>query len=148
MNLKKVLFRDSCLPVQIGPGVFQTLTLNRLADKQSGVGLVDHDPAAIPSKKMAEYVSIKNVGSITLFRHQRYQECTLVQLSPRIEEWFIAIAKSLKLDLSTFNLPADGKKLHQMQRYEKLQGFDDFLDEIANSGHKEVVFLKECLNVF
>ena len=111
-----------------------------------GIGLIDEDPRSTqPKEFIHNYDLYDSHGSVKLYRHKRKPECSVVMLSPRLEEWIISRARAVKIDPGKYNLPDDGKKLHSIPRYDKGINFEGFLSALQSSSDSEVEKIREWL---
>jgi hypothetical protein len=87
----------------------------------------DEDPEASPPSILNKYTVAKTKGSIKLLNNKKR---SLIQISPRLEEWLLKRAKINKINPAEFKLPNDPNKLHKIPHIEKNKNYQEFLRKL------------------
>jgi hypothetical protein len=96
----------------------------RLKRSDNSKGLVDEDPLNEQPSYVEKLNLIRNQDEIkTLQDSQRGN--FLIVLCPRLEEWVLKATKEAEIDITRYNLPDDGDRLHKVintniEKFEKL----------------------------
>jgi hypothetical protein len=96
----------------------------RLKKSDNSKGLVDEDPWTEQPPYVEKLDLIHNQHEIkTLQDNQRGNY--LIVLCPRLEEWVLKATKDAQIDITRYNLPDDGERLHKeininIDKFEKL----------------------------
>jgi hypothetical protein len=117
---------------------------NFLEKKTNYLGMVDEDPGAANPKFFEHFKSEGDLHDVEFYRIQKLS-IELIVIKPRLEDWIVAQAKSVQLDLTAHSLPADGKQLHKVINA-RLPKFESVVLELMNRKAKGVLRLKELLH--
>ena len=106
--------------------------LNRLSKAQAeAVGLLDEDPhGGNPPAQLANYEEKDRTGGLRLLVHRQDPSKHVIEISPRLEEWLVARARTCNIDLATHRLPGTAREMHDNPRCDLKPGFQPFIQEL------------------
>ena len=126
------------------PGVLRSLD----EQKYQAVGVVDKDPRAGEHPSVKQQYDEKNAkGGIRLLTRRDGDRKSVIEISPRLEDWLYVIAKRNRISPERFGLPTDPEGLHSMSlALEKnMPNFQRFLDELRKTEDDEINTLREWI---
>jgi hypothetical protein len=106
--------------------------INRLKKLPGGIGVVDEDPASAQPRDLTDsYHQVQAAAGLRLFLRQGKGDQRPIILCPRLEDWLLHRARSSGIKPDDYGLPRDPDRLHGIPRYERRDGFQRFLAELA-----------------
>jgi len=109
---------------------------NQLRKRSGCKGLVDEDPLSIQPPYMREARLENNLPQHDLkLLHDDTNNNYLIVLCPRLEEWVLKAAQEDSKDVTRYNLPNNGIKLHQQINI-NLDRFEDLLEDLKGSSSR------------
>jgi len=108
------------------------------------IGIIDEDPQTHQPPEMNNYVLRESKQTIKLFVRRNNQSTRIIQISPFLEHWLINRAKQNKISLTTYNLPDNPKKLHDIPHVERNRNFQKFVTELINAD-EEMKIIKQWI---
>lgn len=77
-------------------------------------GIIDEDPGSLQPPQLKNFSQMRNLETVKLKLCLDSRGNELIMLSPRFEEWILAAARESGLKLSSYNLPEDPDRLHEV----------------------------------
>lgn len=116
--------------------------LTRLRGLPDAVGMVDEDPESPQHRDLNTYRRIQTGEGLHLLVRGGSGNQRLIVLCPRLEEWLIQRAKSMRIAPEDFGLSSNPDRLHSIPHYENRPGFRRFVEELAALDTKGVGLLQ------
>ena len=146
-NDQALLYRMSFTPDQVRHAHNKSGVLTLLGkQKYQAVCVVDKYPPTEEHPSVKQQYDEKTVkGGIRLLTRKDGGKKSVIEISPRLEDWLYSIAKRNRISPEEFKLPADPEKLHVMSLRPRRNrhNFQRFLDAIKKTD--EVIMLKNWL---
>lgn len=117
---------------------------NRLIRGERLIGLMDEDPQATQPRYFKELQPVNERHRVRVLQDPRRAHLVLL-LCPRLEEWILAIATGMGMNVEDWNLPSDAKELHKI-RNDRLPQFENLVRELDRRGSEALSFLKAWLH--
>jgi len=95
-------------------------------------GIVDEDPASAQPRDLSSYEEVEVAEGLRLLVRRGSSERRLIVVCPRLEEWLIERAHLSDVKPKDYNLPDDASRLHSIARYDRKDGFQQFLAELID----------------
>lgn len=101
---------------------------NRMAKTSGCLGMVDEDPSSAQPRYIAEARIVEDLPEQGLrILHHTSGNNYIVLLRPRLEDWILAAAREVGLDVEKYSLPDNARKLHSiinlnLEKFERLLG--------------------------
>ncbi|QXO95665.1 hypothetical protein KSK55_04520 [Methanospirillum purgamenti] len=108
--------------------------INFVVNNPGTIGMIDEDPDSNQPGILSSVNIIEGCGDLTLMEMKNGSY--IIQISPRLEDWFYKRAKANKMDPSEFGLPRDPNSLHSIPHYEEKNGFQKFIHSLVQKDHE------------
>ncbi|MEP7253106.1 MAG: hypothetical protein ABI683_12025 [Ginsengibacter sp.] len=135
---------------QHGCGQIANLLKNRLKDSVA-LGIVDEDKNKGPiAKYFLEFEEIKSEDGLVLKKHTNRKQYLIV-ICPEIEEWLLANANAVNIDLAIYNLPPHLKGFKQLTKtrhIDKNMEFYQLIKLLLNKEARGIQTLKKWIDAF
>jgi hypothetical protein len=113
--------------------------VNYTVNNPGSMGMIDEDPDSHQPKILTQFKIVSTCGDLTFMEVKNGSY--LIQISPRLEDWFYKRAHIHRIDPKDYDLPRDPNDLHSIPHYEKKSGFLKFLNILTNQD-EEIIYLK------
>jgi len=77
-------------------------------------GIIDEDPGSLQPPQLKNFSRMRILETVKLQLYIDPKGNELIILSPRFEEWILTAARESGLKLSSYNLPEDPDRLHEV----------------------------------
>ena len=77
-------------------------------------GIIDEDPRSLQPPQLKNFSQMRILETVKLKLYTDPKGNELIILSPRFEEWILTAARESGLKLSSYNLPEDPDRLHEV----------------------------------
>jgi hypothetical protein len=118
--------------------------LEKIKENRGSIGIIDEDPDSRQSKERNEYVENESIANIKLLVNKHDESQRVIQISPRLEDWILHLARQNQIHPTKFGLPNDADKLHT-PHIEKKRNFQEFMNNIVEKDGVEISMLKKWL---
>ncbi|OYT44808.1 MAG: hypothetical protein DRN37_08890 [Thermoplasmata archaeon] len=103
--------------------------LEKLEKDHGTAGMIDEDPGKSRPREIRNYIIEKDRPDHSMMVHKE-KNVHLLVLKPDLEGWLVNKARSLKVNMTDFNLPDDPDRLHSRPRYDRELGFGKLIREL------------------
>lgn len=114
--------------------------INFVVNNSGTIGMIDEDPDSNQPGILSSANIIERCGDLILMEMKNGS--FIIQISPRLEDWFYKRAKAQKIDPGEFGLPRDPNTLHSIPHYEEKSGFQKFIHSLAQSDNEMMTLRK------
>ena len=121
--------------------------MTMLAGKSNCIAMVDEDPFNSPPPYFRRIQATTDYGEagLRLMEHRR-QRNRVILLRPRLEEWVIAAAEDVGIELAArrYNLPQNPISLHRAINHD-LRKLERLIDDLIAANSPRILKLQELL---
>ena len=104
--------------------------VKRVRKFDCATGLIDEDPSSAQPRDLDNYKQVRAAEGLRLLARRDDKNKRLIIICPRLEDWLIQRAGLSDIKPEDYGIPSRPDRLHSIVRYERKDGFQQFLSEL------------------
>ena len=108
--------------------------VKRVRKFDCATGLIDEDPSSAQPRDLDNYKQVRAAEGLRLLARRDDKNKRLIIICPRLEDWLIQRAGLSDIKPEDYGIPSRPDRLHSIVRYERKDGFQQFLSGETRDG--------------